>query len=201
MAKEIPQNLQEVLFEKSIAGQSLTNSPENKYAWEQPPEYTSVKKAREDIFLNLLEPDKIRNVQKLMSNKVPVNTIAEVVLTEGFRKGKFNPDMMLNLLEPTMYMLMAIAEKSGIEPVVESDSLEEGDEEVANKILNESKSLVKEGGTFRDAKVQNIQPMSVGNDIKERLDNLNIEKVQQSILQKPKPELQQGGSLLGKTGV
>ena len=201
MAKEIPQNLQEVLFEKSIAGQSLTNSPENKYAWEQPPEYTSVKKAREDIFLNLLEPDKIRNVQKLMSNKVSVNAIAEVVLTEGFRKGKFNPDMMLNLLEPTMYMLMAIAEKSGIEPVVESDSLEEGDEEVANRILNESKSLVKEGGTFRDAKVQNIQPMSVGNDIKERLDNLNIEKVQQSILQKPKPELQKGGSLLGKTGV
>jgi len=201
MAKEIPQNLQEVLFEKSIAGQSLTNSPENKYAWEQPPEYTSVKKAREDIFLNLLEPDKIRNVQKLMSNKVSVNAIAEVVLTEGFRKGKFNPDMMLNLLEPTMYMLMAIAEKSGIEPVVESDSLEEGDEEVANKILNESKSLVKEGGAFRDARVQNIQPMSVGNDIKERLDNLNIEKVQQSILQKPKPELQKGGSLLGKTGV
>ena len=201
MAKKIPQNLEEVLFEKPVAGQSLTNSPENKYAWEQAPQYTSVKKAREDIFLNLLEPDKIRSVQKLMSNKISVNAIAEVVLTEGFRKGKFNPDMMLNLLEPTMYMLMAIAEKSGIEPVIESDSIEEGDEETVNKVLNESKSLVKKGGTFKDAKVQNIQPMSVGNDIKERLDNLNIEKVQQSILQKPKPELQQSGSLLGKTGV
>ena len=54
--KQIPQGMQEVMFEKSIPGQSLTNSPENSYAWEKPPQYTSVKEAREAIFLNLLEP-------------------------------------------------------------------------------------------------------------------------------------------------
>ena len=41
----------------------------------------------------------------------------------------------------------------------------------------------------------------MNNDIKERLEKVDIEKVEQSILQKPKPELQEGASLLGKTGV
>jgi hypothetical protein len=81
---------------------------------------TSLKQAREKIFLDLLQPKNVEAVQDLMIDKIPVNAIAEIILTEGFRKGKFNPDMMLNLLEPTMYMLMAIAEKSGIEPIVDS---------------------------------------------------------------------------------
>jgi len=200
--KQIPQGMQEVMFEKSIPGQSLTNSPENSYAWEKPPQYTSVKEAREAIFLNLLEPKTLKSVQELMITETPVNTIAEVVLTDGFRKGKFNPDMMLNLLEPTMYMLMAIAEKSGIEPIVESDGPDDEDDEgTAQKVIQERNTFMKEGGRFRDARVKTIQPTSVGKDIKERLENLDVEKVQESILQKPKPELQSGQSLLGKTGV
>jgi len=200
--KQIPQGMQEVMFEKSIPGQSLTNSPENSYAWEKPPQYSSVKEAREAIFLNLLEPKTLKSVQELMITETPVNTIAEVVLTDGFRKGKFNPDMMLNLLEPTMYMLMAIAEKSGIEPVVESDGPDDEDDEgTAQKVIQERNTFMKEGGRFRDARVKTIQPTSVGKDIKERLENLDVEKVQESILQKPKPELQSGQSLLGKTGV
>ena len=200
--KQIPQGMQEVMFEKSIPGQSLTNSPENSYAWEKPPQYTSVKEAREAIFLNLLEPKTLKSVQELMITETPVNTIAEVVLTDGFRKGKFNPDMMLNLLEPTMYMLMAIAEKSGIEPIVESDGPDDEDDEgTAQKVIQERNTFMKKGGRFRDARVKTIQPTSVGKDIKERLENLDVEKVQESILQKPKPELQSGQSLLGKTGV
>jgi len=200
--KQIPQGMQEVMFEKSIPGQSLTNSPENSYAWEKPPQYSSVKEAREAIFLNLLEPKTLKSVQELMITETPVNTIAEVVLTDGFRKGKFNPDMMLNLLEPTMYMLMAIAEKSGIEPIVESDGPDDEDDEgTAQKVIQERNTFMKEGGRFRDARVKTIQPTSVGKDIKERLENLDVEKVQESILQKPKPELQSGQSLLGKTGV
>ena len=73
-----------------------------------------------------------------MSNGIPVNTISQVMLREGFNKGKFNPDMMLNLLEPTMYMLMAIAEKAGIEPVIDAeDSIDEDiDEPSSSKLLS-----------------------------------------------------------------
>ena len=197
-----PENLKEVLFEGPVPGQALTNAPDQAYPWEQPPEMTSVKEAREKIFLDLLEPQRLKGVQDLMLNDISVNAIAEVVLTEGFRKGKFNPDMMLNLLEPTMYMLMAIAEKSGIEPIVDGDGPDDEDDEgTVQKVIEERNTFMKEGGRFRDARVKTIQPTSVGRDIKERLENLDVEKVQQSILQKPKPELQSSESLLGKEGV
>ena len=186
----IPKELSEVLFERSVPGQSLTNPVEQRYPWEQPPEITSVREGREKIFLNLLEPNKLTSVIELMSTGIPVNTIAQVVLREGFNKGKFNPDMMLNLLEPTMYMLMAIAEKAGIEPVIDSDnSIDENvDEDLSNKAINESESFLREGGRFQDAQVRNIQPMSVGKNIKEQLENLDGAKLRASLLQKQEPK-------------
>jgi hypothetical protein len=60
---------------------------------------------------------------------------------------------------------------------------------------------MKEGVRFKDARVLRPQAASVGPDIEQQLKNLDVEKVQQSILQKPKPELQSQESLLGKTGV
>ncbi len=105
------------LFEGPTPGQSLTNSPDNPYPWEKAPEITSVKVATEQIFFDLLKEDNLTTVATLMSQKTPVEDIANFLLTTGFQKGKWNPDLMLNLLEPTMYMLMAIAEKAGIDPL------------------------------------------------------------------------------------
>jgi hypothetical protein len=184
----IPKELSEVLFERSIPGQSLTNSVEQRYPWEQPPQMTSVKEAREKIFLDLLEPTRLRSVIELMSSGVPVNTIAQVALREGFNKGKFNPDMMLNLLEPTMYMLMAIAEKAGVEPTVDSDEDDDIDKTDAVDLEKDTKNMIGEGGRFQDAKVRNIQPMSVGKDIKEQLENLDGAKLRASLLQKQEPK-------------
>ena len=193
-----PENLKEVLFEGPVPGQALTNAPDQAYPWEQPPEMTSVKEAREKIFLDLLEPQRLKGVQDLMLNDISVNAIAEVVLTEGFRKGKFNPDMMLNLLEPTMYMLMAIAEKSGIEPIVDSEGFAEADEDEADvqQILQERNASVREGQRFRDVKVKTIQPTAVGQDIQDRLEKIDTAKVQASLLQKPLIEKRE--NLLGQ---
>ena len=192
----VPKQMQDVMMDRAIPGQSLTNAPDQNYAWEGQPKYTSVKKAREDIFLNLLKPETLEGVQKLLINKVPVNAIAEMVLTDGFRTGKFNPAMMLNLLEPTMYMLMAIAEKSGIEPEIESDGDDDDDDSSIN-VMQEKDNYIKGTGTFREAVVPNINPASVGKDIQEKLEGLDSEKVRQSILQRPSPVIKD--SLLGET--
>lgn len=195
--KPMSENLKNVLFEGPVAGQSLTNSPDDKYPWEQPPEYTSVREAREKIFLDMLEPERLKGIQNLMMNEISVNSIAEVILTEGFRKGKFNPDMMLNLLEPTMYMLMAIGEKSGIEPIVDSDGYDDNeDEEDVQKAMQSRNAMIKEGGRFKDARIKTVQPTSVGSDIQSRLEKLDTKKLQESILQKPEVEPRE--SLLGK---
>ena len=196
------------LFEGPTAGQSLTNDPSNPYPWEKAPEMTSVKMATEKIFFDLLKEDNLTTVATLMSQKTPVADIANLLLTAGFQKGKWNPDMMLNLLEPTMYMLMAIAEKAGIDPVLTRDDVDviiEDDEDLALQDLQNSKQQVRnvipEGKGFKDAQIQKINPASVGGDIKKQLDTLDSAKIKQSILQKQKPALQEQPSLLGKTGV
>lgn len=196
------------LFEGPTAGQSLTNDPSNPYPWEKAPEMTSVKMATEKIFFDLLKEDNLTTVATLMSQKTPVADIANLLLTTGFQKGKWNPDLMLNLLEPTMYMLLAIAEKAGIDPVLtrdDADVIIEDDEDLALQDLQNSKQQVRnvipEGKGFKDAQIQKINPASVGGDIKKQLDTLDSAKIKQSILQKQKPALQEQPSLLGKTGV
>ena len=196
------------LFEGPTAGQSLTNDPSNPYPWEKAPEMTSVKVATEKIFFDLLKKDNLTTVATLMSQKTPVVDIANLLLTAGFQKGKWNPDMMLNLLEPTMYMLMAIAEKAGIDPVLtreDTDVIIEDDEDESLKDLQNSRqqarNVIPEGKGLKDVQIQKINPVSVGGDIKKQLDTLDSEKIKQSILQKQKPSLQNQESLLGKTGV
>ena len=193
----IPKQLQEVLFEKAIPGQSLTNAVDQKYPWEQPPQMTSLKQAREKIFLDLLQPKNVEAVQDLMIDKIPVNAIAEIILTEGFRKGKFNPDMMLNLLEPTMYMLMAIAEKSGIEPIVDSGEPDEDDDESIAKVKKLNEEFMSEKRSFRDAKVNNINRKSVGEDIANKIDKMELAKPK-SLLEREKKAVGGIASVLSK---
>jgi hypothetical protein len=204
----IAKEAEEHLFEGPTAGQSLTNSPDTPYPWEGQPEITSVKVATEKIFFDLLKEDNLTTVATLMSQKTPVADIANLLLTAGFQKGKWNPDMMLSLLEPTMYMLLAIAEKAGINPVLNRDDseveIEEDDQEGADfdvQSVREQRNKIPEGGGFKDAVVQKINPASVGGDIKEQLKTLDSAKLRQSILDKQKPALQDQPSLLGKTGV
>jgi len=196
------------LFEGPTAGQSLTNDPSNPYPWEKAPEITSVKTATEKIFFDLLKDENLTTVATLMSQKTPVVDIANLLLTAGFQKGKWNPDMMLSLLEPTMYMLMAIAEKAGIDPVLtrdDADVIIEDDEDKSLQDLENSRqqvrNIIPEGKGLKDVQIQKINPASVGGDIKKQLDTLDSAKIKQSILQKQKPALQEQPSLLGKTGV
>ena len=204
----IPEQMKEVMFEGPVPGQSLTNDPDTRYKWEQPPQFTSLKEAREQVFFSLTDPSKLGSVQTLMSNGVSINTIAETVLVQSFREGKINPDMLLNLMEPTMVILLAIAEKSGIRPIVESDDegidfqdTEEGEEEMTPR-----EPLIKD--SFETRKLLNNQrrkiltpktmnTTSLGNDIKKQLDTLNVEKVKQSLLQKDKSK-ETRKSLLGE---
>jgi len=195
------------LFERPIPGQSLTGSPEEPYGWEKPPEITSVREGTERIFLDLLKDENLITVTDMMAEGTPIDDVASMLLMTGFQKGKWNPDMMLQLMEPTMYMLLAIAERTGIRPVLDRPGEaepEENDEFNADRnveVSAESKNYVGKGGRFQDVVVQNINPASVGSEIQEKLEQLDLKKTRESILQKRRPEMQNEQSLLGKTGV
>ena len=116
---------------RPIPGSSLTNSPDAPYAWEQPPQFVELQPAIDALFLELTEPEAYHSSMDLVKNGVPIADIAQVILTDGFQKGMWNPDLMLLLIEPTMYMLIAFAEKAGIQDYVtyQGEENEESDEE------------------------------------------------------------------------
>ena len=193
------------VFERPIPGQSLTNSPEQKYPWDGQPEITSQREATERVFLDLIKPENMETVSTLMADGTPVADVAQMLLMAGFTKGKFNPDMMLNLLEPTMFMLLSIAEKIGIDPKITKDDneFEIDDEETSTgnlNVANELRNSIGKGGSFKDVKMQKIKPTSVGSlNVKEQLETLDTTKLKESLLQKRKT--QPTNSLLEKTEV
>lgn len=189
-------------FEKPIPGQSLTNSPDQKYPWESPPEITSSKEAVEKIFLELLKDENLELFADLMAKKVPVSDLATMIGMASFTKGKMNPDLMLTVLEPTMYMLLTIAEKLGIDPVLyrgeEQDDREASPEDKSDvdEILKTNQK-VNQGVKFKDLKVKSVNKASVTPEINEQLDQLDLTKVKESLLQRPQAKAKPD-SLLGK---
>ena len=112
-------------FNAPIPGESLTSSPENPKAWERPPEFADDDEAMQEIYLLLTEQDKLRELINIMNEGIPLDEIAQVVLYKGYTSGKFNPDVMLMLIEPTIYLLIAIADYAEIKDY----TLYEGEED------------------------------------------------------------------------
>jgi hypothetical protein len=80
--------------------------------------------------------------------------LVQVVLYDGFTKGKWNPDLMMMLAEPATYMLMALAERQDIPMTIYDGELEDetDDEMLFGQTLTDDKinrlKSSKESGTI-----------------------------------------------------
>ena len=116
---------------QAIPGQSLTNSPDEPYPWEGPPQITSQKEAMNKIFLEIIKPENMETLGTAMSDGIPIAGLAEVLIKTSFQKGKINADLAVTLMEPTMYMLLSVAEKIGVDPVLSDDEEDDqGDDKI-----------------------------------------------------------------------
>jgi hypothetical protein len=117
-------------FNAPTPGESLTRDPEQKFPWERPPEINDVDTAIKEVFVMLTERKSLINLLGLLKDGQPVDEIAQMVAYRGMSVGKYNSDLMLLLLEPIMYLLIAIAEEYEIEPTIyEGMDNDIGDEE------------------------------------------------------------------------
>jgi len=108
-------------LDRPIPGESLTNDPDNPYPFESSPEFTDRTDALEYLFASFVEEDAYEKLLNLISNDVPIMTLSQVFIYKGFTEGKWNPDLMLMLAEPTAYILMALAERAGVDYKIISD--------------------------------------------------------------------------------
>jgi len=178
------------LFDGPIAGQSMTADPNSKQAWDGPPEFSSVREASEAIFLDLLKKENLKNIIDLLQQGTPVSDIAQVLLMTGFSKGQFNPDTLLLLIEPVMYMIMAIGDKFGIEDVKIYRGEEEDDMDDEDDIsVGENREDIQES-------FQNIfRGRSISPDLRKTIESSEIEKKLtgvdvESLMAQPEAELE-----------
>lgn len=133
---------------RPIPGQSLTSDPSSPAPYEKPPEYTSVHKASEEIFSGLIEEETYKELMGLLVEDVPVMDIVQTLLFAGFKEGKWNPDLMLMLVEPVAYMLLALAERAGIDPKIYTG---EEEDEAEDRVF---------GATLEKEKLENIKKLA-----------------------------------------
>jgi hypothetical protein len=143
------------IFSSPTPGESLTKNPEEKFPWESPPQFTEVQPFMEEIFLSLTEEDAYVDLLGLLMRGTPVDELTQTILYRAMSTGKVNPDLMLLLVEPLMYLIIAIAENSDIEPVIyEGEEIDEMDEESAQMYIDKSKE-------FKEMKPEKIRKSSV----------------------------------------
>lgn len=113
----------------SLPGQSLINDPEQPYPWEKPATFSNPREALDSIVEELLQPEAMKNIVGALAKGAAVADLSLVVLYTKFTEGEINPDTLLLLAEPVMYIMMAIGEEANIKYNIEGNDLDELDEE------------------------------------------------------------------------
>ena len=145
-------------FDAPIPGESLTADPENQRSYEKPPEHTNVEGAMASIFDHLTTDGVYEQILDTMREGVPLDMLAQVYLTKGFQEGKWNPDLMLLLIEPTIYLLMWLGSEVDIDIQLDSDGDIWEEEEEMNKIRATAKEDIKK---MQPEELKNKMPSSL----------------------------------------
>ena len=179
---------------KAVPGQSLTNDPSQPYNWEKPSEYTNPREAMLYVFESLTVPETTTNILLSLNKGVGVIDLASITLYSGFLEGKWNPDLMMLLMEPTMYMIMALAEKADIEYNLEAGDDEAPVEMSGDKAVETLQKGINELDRIRNVAASRVNPQSVPQDVRKIIEEKELPP---SLLQRVEEETQ-SKSLLGK---
>lgn len=170
---------------RPIPGQSLTSNPDETRPFESPPEFTEFREALDFTVANLLEPNVIEPIIQSIATGTPVMEVVTQITYVGFQEGKWNPDLMMMLIEPLTYVLMAICEQSGIEFTIyrgeqEDDLNEEGDAQ-SEQLKNLADLSKKKIGP-----ISKVPQGALPTEIVERIEDVQIETP--SLLDRPVQE-------------
>jgi len=178
---------------KPIPGQSLTSNPDEPRPFERPPDFTNFKEALDYIAAELLLEENFMPMVLAMGDGIPVTDLAMQIGYVGFREGKWNPDLMMMLMEPLMYLLMALAEKAGVKYRIDDED-DEDDEDTTSDQSNQFEQLKKITKEKFPSK-SSVSKTALPSDILEKVEELEIP--QESLLAKPVEE-EEPQSLLGQ---
>jgi len=162
-------------MQRPIPGQSLTNSPDSPYPWEQPPEFTEIQPAIESLYVSLTEDDAYEAIVDLIDADNTIADAAQVVLYAGFEKGLWNPDLMTLLIEPTMYLIMGLVERAGrLEYKIDREPEVEDEEDKLQQITAMEQLLSKTAVQAEEDKVSGVQKGVLPKEIETKLKEIKV---------------------------
>ena len=162
-------------MQRPIPGQSLTNSPDTPYPWEQPTEFTEIQPAIESMFINLTEEDAYEALVDIIDADNTIAEAAQIILFAGFEEGLWNPDLMTLLIEPTMYLIMALVERAGrVEYKIDRDPDELDEEEKAEEITAMEKLLSQTAIQAEEDKVSGVKSGVLPTEIEKKLKEIKV---------------------------
>jgi hypothetical protein len=177
-----------------IPGQSLTASPEQPRPFEGQPEFTEFREALDATVAELLREEIYMPLMQTINGGMPLTDIAMNILYTGFREGKWNPDLLMTLAEPLIFVLMALAEKSGIEYRITGDEEDDLDEEEKESLSNAKLRNIKTVMNTKVNKVSSIPEGAVPSDIIQQIQSM---EVPESLLERTSQPQEE--TLLGRT--
>ena len=167
-------------MQRPIPGQSLTNSPDTPYPWEQPTEFTEIQPAIESMFINLTEDDAYEALVDIIDADNTIAEAAQIILFAGFEEGLWNPDLMTLLIEPTMYLIMALVERAGrVEYKIDREPDELDEEDKAEKLKAEKltameKLLSQAAVQAEEDKVSGVKSGVLPTEIEKKLKEIKV---------------------------
>ena len=162
-------------MQRPIPGQSLTNSPDNPYPWEQPTEFTEIQPAIESMFINLTEEDAYEALVDIIDADNTIAEAAQIILFAGFEEGLWNPDLMTLLIEPTMYLIMALVEQAGrLDYKIDREPDELDEEDKAEKLTAMEKLLSQAAVQAEEDKVSGVKSGVLPTEIEKKLKEIKV---------------------------
>ena len=186
---------------RATPGQSLTTSPDEPKAWEQSPEYVNIQEALDYVVGFLIEEKTYVSIVGAIGDGIPISDVVQQILHSGFQNGKWNPDLILMLVEPLMYVLMALCEKAGVKYTLYRGEEEDDEaEDIEGNLKQQSKEIKDLANLIEDkASEGNITSASVPREIVQEIQQA---EVPESLMAKPQEQQQtqepDTGSLLGR---
>lgn len=169
-----PENISKMMnYAGAIPGQSLTNSPDNKYAWENPPQMVNRREAELYILEELTDKDTFNALMDMLLDGLPIETIARTYLMSGYSRGLWNVDLMLLLAESVGFIIMALAEKAGVEYELYQGEKDEERQEPEDQV----KSLETVFDTVKQgiSKAKPSKPLS--RELSSKVEEINVESL------------------------
>ena len=129
----------------------------------------------------MLEEEAYMSIVGAIGDGVPIIDLVMQITYVGFREGKWNPDLMMMLVEPLIYTLMALAEKADIEYRIDD---EDEEDEPADSILEEKAKNIADLARAKLDKAGSIPSGSIPTEIVQQIESA---EVPEGLLARPEP--------------